>query len=66
MDQLPPSPASARQPELAPPGTPPHVAVAAGLRDQAHVVIRADDDTDEDYETRSRLLAAALAFPGNS
>jgi hypothetical protein len=30
--------------------------------DKEHVVIRADDDTDEDYEARSRLFAAALAF----
>jgi hypothetical protein len=50
------------QSELALPGTPPHVAVAAGLLDQQHVVIRADDDTDEDYEAKQRLLDAALAF----
>ncbi len=66
MDQLPPTPAPARQPELAPPGTPLHVAVAPGLRDQVHVIIRAEDDTDEDYEARSRLLAAILAFPEKS
>jgi hypothetical protein len=48
--------------QLAPPGTPPHVAVAPGVLDKEHVVIRADDDTDEDYEARSRLFAAALAF----
>ncbi len=63
MDQLPPSPPPNREPELAPPGTPPHVAVAASLRGQAHNVIRAEDDTDEDYEARSRLLAASLAHP---
>ena len=50
------------QSELAPPGTPPHVAVAPGLLDQQHVVIRADDDTDKDYEAKQRLLDAALAF----
>ncbi len=50
------------EPELAPPGTPPHVAVAPGVLDKEHVVIRADDDTDEDYVARSRLFAAALAF----
>lgn len=46
--------------DLAPPGTPPHVAVAPGLLDQPHVVAREDDDTDADYEARCRLLAAAL------
>ena len=40
----------------------PHVAVAPGLLDQAHVVIRADDDTDEEYAAKQRLLDAALAF----
>ncbi len=49
-------------PDLAPPGTPPHVAVAPGLLDHEHVVIRADDDTDEDYEANQLLLDAALAF----
>ena len=53
---LPPAPDA----ELAPPGTPPHVAVAPGLPDQPHVVAREDDDTGADYEARSRLLAAAL------
>ena len=49
-------------PELAPADAPPHVAVAPGVLDKEHVVIRAPDDTDEDYEARSRLVAAALAF----
>jgi hypothetical protein len=48
--------------ELTPSGTPPHVAVAPGVLDQNHVVIHADDDTDEDYEARSRVFAAALKF----
>jgi len=65
MDQLPPSAPLSQQPELGPPGTPPHVAVAAGLREQAHDIIRAEDDTDEDHEARSRLLAAALDHPQN-
>jgi hypothetical protein len=51
-----------RSSELAPPGTPPHVAVAPGVLDQEHVVIRAADDTDEDYEARTRVVAAALNF----
>jgi len=50
------------QPELAPGGTPPHVAVAPGVLDQEHVVIRSADDTDEDYEARCKVFAAALAF----
>ena len=50
------------QPELAPAGAPPHVAVAPDLLQKEHVVIRADDDTDEDYEARRRVFAAALAF----
>jgi hypothetical protein len=64
MNEIPPPNQRRAQPqsELAPPGTSPHVAVAAGLLDQQHVVIRADDDTDEDYEARCRVFAAALAF----
>jgi hypothetical protein len=50
------------RPELAPAGTPPHVAVAPGVLDQEHVVIRSADDTDEDYEARRKVFAAALAF----
>jgi hypothetical protein len=49
-------------PELAPAGTPPHVAVAPGVLDQEHVVIRSADDTDEDYEARRKVFAAALVF----
>lgn len=52
--------------DLAPPGTPPHVAVAPGLLDQQHVVVRADDDTDEDYEAKQQLLDAVLAFARRS
>jgi hypothetical protein len=55
-------PAAPPSPELAPPGAPPHVAVAPGVLDQAHVVIRADDDSDEDYAARCRVFAAALDF----
>lgn len=55
--------ASRRQhPQLDPPGAPPRVAVAPSLQDRDHVVIRSDDDTDEDYEARCRVFAAALAF----
>jgi hypothetical protein len=52
----------APEPELAPPGEPPHVAVAPGLLDKEHVVIRSDDDTDEDYQARCDMLVAVLAF----
>jgi hypothetical protein len=37
-----------------------HVAAAPGLLDLDHSVIREPDDTDADYESRCRLLAAAL------
>ena len=53
---------SVLEPELAPPDTPLHVAVAPGLLDREHAVIRADDDTDEDYEAKQRLLDAMLAY----
>jgi hypothetical protein len=49
-----------QHPELAPPGSPPHIAVAPGLLDQDPVVTREDDETDEDYEARCRLSAAVL------
>jgi hypothetical protein len=59
----PPRPRRAKpQPELAPAGTPPHVAVAPGLLDREHVVIRADDDTDEDTTDKQRLLDTVLDF----
>ena len=40
------------QPDLAPAGTPPHVAVAPGLLDREHVVTREDDDTLVHVEVR--------------
>jgi len=46
--------------ELAPPGSPPTVAVVPELLLGEHVAVREDDDTDADYEARSRLLAAVL------
>jgi hypothetical protein len=57
-----PSPRTHQHPELAPPGSPPHIAVASDLLDQEHIVAREDDDTDEDYEARCRLSAAVLRF----
>jgi|HubBroStandDraft_1064217.scaffolds.fasta_scaffold202453_2 hypothetical protein len=54
----------APSPELAPPGALPHVDVAPGVLDRAHVMIRADDDSDEDYAARCTVFAAALDFAG--
>jgi hypothetical protein len=48
--------------ELAPPGAPPTVVAAPEMLKGEHVVIRAEDDTDADYEARSRLLAAVLTL----
>jgi hypothetical protein len=50
------------QPELSPAGTPPHVAVAPGLLDQAHTVVREPGESDERYRARCELLAAVLDF----
>jgi hypothetical protein len=49
-------------PDPAPAETPLHVAVAPGLLGRKHTVVRADDDTDEDYERKQRLLDALLAY----
>jgi len=57
-----PRPRAATPPDLAPAGTPLHVAVAPGLLGRKHTVVRADDDTDEDYERKQRLLDALLAY----
>ena len=48
--------------EIAPDGTPLHIAVAPGLLDQEHVAIRDPDDTDEDYASKQQLIDAVLAF----
>jgi len=40
----------------------PHVAVAPGLLEHEHVVVREDDDTDADYRAGKALLTAALDF----
>lgn len=53
---------AATPPDLAPEGTPLRVAVAPGLLERKHVVIRDDDDTDEDHEAKQRLLDAMLAY----
>jgi hypothetical protein len=46
--------------ELAPPGAPPHIAVAPGLLDQEHVVAREPGESDERYQSRCELLAILL------
>jgi hypothetical protein len=50
------------EPELAPPDSPPHVAVAPGLLDQEHVVTREPGESDERYQSRCELLAAVLKY----
>jgi hypothetical protein len=49
-------------PELAPQGSPPHLAVAPGLLDQQHIVVREPGETDERYQSRCDLLASLLDF----
>ncbi len=49
--------------ELAPPGAPTRVAVAAAVLETTHNVVRDQDDTDEDYAARRRLMDAALGLP---
>ena len=48
--------------ELAPAGTPLHIAVAPGLLGHEHVVIRDADDTDESYQSRCELVALMLDY----
>jgi hypothetical protein len=63
MDDMPhDAPTLAPPSELAPAGTPPHIAVAPGLLDQEHVVIRDADDTDESYQSRCELVALMLDY----
>jgi hypothetical protein len=49
-------------PELASPGAPLHIAVARGLLDQEHAVIREPGESDERYRSRCELLAALLDY----
>jgi hypothetical protein len=55
-------PAQSATPELAPAGTPPHIAVVPGLLDQKHTVVREPGETDERYRSRCELLAVLLDF----
>ena len=51
-----------QHPELAPAGTPPHIAVAPGLLDREHTVVREPGESDERYRSRCDLLAALLDY----
>ena len=48
--------------EIAPEGTPLHIAVAPGILGHEHVAIRDADDTDEDHASKQQLIDAVLAF----
>lgn len=61
----PPEPLTAEE-ELAPPGTPVSLVIVPSLLDQEFVAIREDGDTDEDFESSKRLVAAILAFARKS
>ena len=50
------------QPELAPFGTPLHIAVAPGLLDHEHTVDREPGESDERYQSRCDLLAVLLGY----
>ncbi len=49
-------------PDLAPPGTPLHIAVAPGLLDRKQTVVREPGESDERYQSRCDLLAALLDY----
>ncbi len=55
-----PAPPAHPTPELAPSGTPLHIAVAPGLLDLKHTVVREPDESDERYQSRCDLLDALL------
>jgi hypothetical protein len=49
-------------PDLAPPGTPLHIATAPGLLDRKQTVVREPGESDERYQSRCDLLAALLDY----
>jgi len=61
----PPEPLTAEE-ELAPPGTPVSLVIVPSLLDQEFFAIREDGDTDEDFESSKRLVAAVLTFARKS
>jgi hypothetical protein len=60
----PPQPDAAAS-ELAPPGTPPHIAVAPGILGRTLIVVREPGDTDETYQRRCELLTVLLDHAAN-
>ena len=46
----------------APSATSPHIAVAPGLLDQTHVLVREAGESDERYQSRAELLGVLLDF----
>jgi hypothetical protein len=52
--------------ELAPPDAPLHIAVAPGVLDRQHTVIREPNESDESYRSRCELLAALTTYVKNS
>ena len=53
-------------PELAPPSAPLHIAVAPGVRDGQHTVIREPNESDESYRSRCELLATLTSYVKNN
>ena len=60
--QTPPGRPAAPHSELAPFAAPLHVAVAPGLLDVEHTVIREPGESDERYQSRCDLVAALLDY----
>ena len=50
------------EPELAPPGTPLHIAAAPGMLDAEHTVDREPGESDERYRSRCEMVAALLEY----
>lgn len=48
--------------DLAPAGTPPHIAIAPELRGAKPVVVREADESEERYQGRCELLSVFLDF----
>jgi len=49
-------------PDLAPPGSPLHIAAAPGLLDVEHTVVREPGESDERYQSRCDMVAALLDY----
>jgi hypothetical protein len=55
----------AKQPDLAPHGRPPHIAVAPAVLGRTLTVVREPGDTDESYQRRCELLTVLLEHAAN-